>query len=86
MKSPRFGALAASAVLGLTGTFVAAPVVHAEEDAKGCYRTACAKSVKGHEGKCGGTRVDAITDQATCEAAGGAWTTEADAAQYKQDM
>ena len=83
MKTSKFGALAAGAVLGLVGAFAAAPVAHAE-DAKGCYRTSCGKSVKGHEGKCGGTKVDAIADQAACEAAGGAWTTEADAAQYKK--
>lgn len=83
MKTSRFGALAAGAVLGLAGAIAAAPAAYAE-DAKGCYRTQCGKSVKGHEGKCGGTKVDAITDQAACEAAGGAWTTEADAAQYKK--
>jgi hypothetical protein len=83
MKTSKFGALAAGAVLGLVGAFAAAPVAHAE-DAKGCYRTTCGKSVKGHEGKCGGTKVETISDQAACEAAGGAWTTEADAAQYKK--
>lgn len=83
MKTSRFGALAAGAVLGLAGAIAAVPAAHAE-DAKGCYRTQCGKSVKGHEGKCGGTKVDAITDQAACEAAGGAWTTESDAAQYKK--
>ena len=44
------------------------------------------KSVKGHEGKCGGTKVDEIKDEAACSAAGGAWTTEADAEKYKKKM
>jgi hypothetical protein len=26
-----------------------------------CYRTECGKSVKGHEGKCGGTKVDGVS-------------------------
>jgi hypothetical protein len=81
MKTSKFGALAAGAVFGLAGVFAAAPVAHAE-DAKACYRPACGKSVKGHEGKCGGTRVETVSDQAACEAAGGAWTTQADAKKY----
>lgn len=80
MKSSTFGMLVASAVAGL----VATPVLAAEggSETKGCYRQHCGKSVTGHEGKCGGTKVDAITDQKACETAGGAWTTEKDAAKY----
>jgi hypothetical protein len=42
--------------------------------------------VKGHEGKCGGTKVEGLRDESSCEAAGGAWTTEKDAEQYKKKM
>ena len=45
--------------------------------------TQCGKSIKGHEGSCGGTKVDDIGDQKACEGAGGAWITEAEAAKYK---
>lgn len=83
MKTSRFGALAAGAVLGLVGAIAAAPAAQAMDE-KGCYRPHCGKSVEGHEGKCGGTKVDAIADQAACEAAGGAWTTEAAAAAFKK--
>jgi hypothetical protein len=84
MKSSTFGALAAGAVLGLLGAGIASATEHEGEE-KACYRTACGKSVKGHEGKCGGTKVDAITDEAACKAAGGAWTTAADAKQYEKN-
>jgi hypothetical protein len=83
-KSSTFGMLAATAVLSLVG---AGTLAHAEEhegEAKACYRTHCGKSVKGHEGKCGGTVVDAIADEAACTAAGGAWTTATDAQKYKK--
>ena len=62
MKRSTFGALVAGAVVGLVGGGVAA-AGQADADAKGCYRTQCGKSVKGHEGKCGGTKVDGITDR-----------------------
>ena len=83
MKRSTFGALAAGAVLGLIGS---AGLVQSAQaaDAKACYRMKCGKSIKGHEGKCGGTMVKDITDEAACKAAGGAWTTEADAAKYKK--
>lgn len=84
MKRSTFGALAAGAVLSLVGSAALVPAVQASEHEKGCYRKECGKSIQGHEGKCGGTKVDAITDEAACTAAGGAWTTEADAAQYKK--
>jgi hypothetical protein len=84
MKRATFGALAASAVLGLLGSAAFVQNAAAEEHEKGCYRKECGKSVKGHEGKCGGTMVKEITDEAACTAAGGAWTTEADAAKYKK--
>ena len=83
MKRTTFGALVASAVVGLVGG--GAGLAQAQgADAKACYRTHCGKSVKGHEGKCGGTAVKEITDEASCEAAGGAWTTAADAKQYEK--
>lgn len=84
MKRSTFGALAAGAVLGLIGSGTFVQSAAAEEHEKGCYRKECGKSVKGHEGKCGGTLVGGITDEAACTEAGGAWTTEADAAQYKK--
>ena len=84
MKRSTFGALAAGAVLGLLGSAVVVQSAQAAGDAKGCYRMKCGKSIKGHEGKCGGTMVKDITDEAACTAAGGAWTTESDAAQYKK--
>jgi hypothetical protein len=78
MKNSTFGMLAAGAVAGLLGTVAA--VDHASAaDAKACYRKHCGKSVAGHDGSCGGTKVDDIKDQATCEKAGGAWATEAEA-------
>ena len=85
MQRSTFGALAASAVVALAGSFAAVPASHAE-DAKACYRTSCAKSVKGHEGSCGGTQVEEITDQATCEKAGGAWMTAAEAKKLEGEM
>jgi hypothetical protein len=85
MKRSTFGALVASAVVGLVGAS-AALAQAGSADAKACYRTHCGKSVKGHEGKCGGTVVDGITDEASCKSAGGAWTTAEDAEQYKKKM
>jgi hypothetical protein len=84
MKSSRFGLIVASAVAGLvgSGTFAQAGAAEHGED-KGCYRKHCGSSVKGHEGTCGGTKVDAITDQKTCEDAGGAWATAKEAEKYK---
>jgi hypothetical protein len=85
MKRSTFGMLAATAVLSLVGAGATARA--AEEsggEAKACYRTQCGKSVKGHQGKCGGTKVDALTDEAACTAAGGAWTTATDAEKYKK--
>ena len=84
MKRSTFGALVASAVVGLVGGTAA--LAQAGADAKACYRTHCGKSVKGHEGKCGGTKVDGIRDEAACTAAGGAWTTAADAKKYEKEM
>jgi hypothetical protein len=85
MKHATFGALVASAVVGLVGGS-AALAQAGSADAKACYRTHCGKSVKGHEGKCGGTKVDGIRDEAACKAAEGAWTTAADAKQYEKKM
>jgi hypothetical protein len=83
MRSSLFGALAASAVASLIGSPVLAESHQAGGAAKACYRQHCGKSVKGHEGKCGGTKVDGITDEAACKAAGGAWTTAEDAKKYE---
>jgi len=83
MKRSTFGALVASAVLGLVGS--AAFAQAGMGDAKACYRSHCGKSVKGHEGKCGGTMVEGLKDEASCTAAGGAWTTAAEAKKFKKD-
>lgn len=82
MKISTFGAIVASAVVGLAGS-----VAFAESgsvDAKACYRPHCGKSVKGHEGKCGGMKVDELTTQGACETAGGAWTTAAEAKKFEK--
>lgn len=85
MKRSMFGVLAASAM----ATALGAPALAGEHSEKGsdetkaCYRPQCGTSVKGHEGKCGGTKVDALTDQKSCETAGGAWVTAADAEKMK---
>ena len=84
MKRSTFGALVASAVVGLVGG--TAVFAQAGADAKACYRTHCGKSISGHAGKCGGTRAEGLADEASCTKAGGAWTTEADAAKYKKKM
>ena len=81
MKSSTFGVLAATAVASLVGSVTLVASAGAD-DAKACYRKHCGKSIEGHEGKCGGTKVDDLKDQATCEKADGAWTTEADAAKF----
>jgi hypothetical protein len=73
----------ASAVVALVGAPAFAES-HESGDAKACYRTHCGKSVEGHEGKCGGTKVEGVSDQEACETAGGAWTTAADAKQYEK--
>jgi uncharacterized low-complexity protein len=83
MKRSTFGALVASAIVGLVGGSVA--LAQAGAVAMACYRTQCGKSVKGHEGKCGGTKVDALSTEAACTEAGGAWTTAADAKKYEKN-
>lgn len=83
MTKRTFGMLAAGAVASLLGSAAIAAEA-AGSDAKGCYRPHCGKSVKGHEGQCGGTKVEGLTDQSRCETAGGAWTTEAAAAGFKK--
>ena len=85
MQRSSFGALVASAVVGLAGSFAVAPAAHAE-DAKACYHGSCSKSVKGHESDCAGTKVDDIKDQASCEKAGGAWTTATEAKKLEGKM
>jgi uncharacterized low-complexity protein len=84
MKASKLGMLAASAALGVVGSIALMERASADE-AKACYRTHCGKSIRGHEGKCGGTKVSDIKDEKACVDAGGAWTTEADAAQYKMN-
>jgi hypothetical protein len=81
MKTSKLGLLAASAVLGVMGSAALAESAGAEE-AKACYRTHCGKAIAGHEGKCGGTLVDDLRDEKSCEVAGGDWTTAANAKQY----
>jgi hypothetical protein len=84
MRSKKFGMLVAGAVAGMIGSsIVVEPARAGEGDAKGCYRKHCGTSVKGHDGMCGGTKVEGIKDQKTCEEAGGAWSSEADAAKMK---
>jgi hypothetical protein len=84
MKGSRIGILAAGAVAGLLGSSALAES-HLSKEAgdKACYRTHCGKSVKGHEGKCGGTKVEGITQEKACQEAGGAWTTAADAKKFE---
>jgi hypothetical protein len=85
MSSSKFGALAAAAVLSLVGAGIA-QADHHEGAEKACYRTECGKSVKGHQGKCGGTKVEELKDEAACTAAGGAWVTAAEAEKFKKNM
>lgn len=81
MKTSKLGVLAASAVLGMMGSALLTTSASAGEE-KACYRTHCGKSISGHEGKCGGTLVTELADEKSCEAAGGDWTTAANAKQY----
>ena len=85
MKRSRLGILAAGAVASMIGTTALAGDTAAASggDAKACYRTKCGKSVKGHEGKCGGTKVEGVGAEKACTDAGGAWTTAADAKKYE---
>jgi hypothetical protein len=84
MKRSMLGMLAAGAVAGLIGsTALAEDTAAGSTDAKACYRTECGKSVKGHDGKCGGTKVDGVSAEKTCTDAGGVWTTAADAKKYE---
>jgi hypothetical protein len=55
----------------------------ARADAKACYRPHCGKSIKGHEGKCGGMR-STRSPRTACETAGGAWTTAAEAKKFEK--
>jgi len=84
MKRSTFGALVASTVVGLVGG-TAALAQSGGAEAKACYRTHCGKSIAGHEGKCGGTKVDDLRDELSCEKAGGDWTTKANAAKYHKE-
>ena len=85
MKRSMLGVLAAGAVAGLLGsTALAQDTAAGAADAKACYRKSCGKSVKGHEGKCGGTKVEGVSEEKACTDAGGAWTTAADAKKYEE--
>jgi len=85
MKRSMLGILAAGAVATMIGsTAYAADEAAGSMDAKACYRTECGHSVKGHDGKCGGTKVDGVSAEKSCMDAGGAWTTATDAAKYKK--
>ncbi len=83
MKTSKLGLLAAGAVISLMGSAALVQRAAADE-AKACYRTHCGKSVAGHEGKCGGTKIDELASESACEVAGGDWTTAATAEQYKK--
>ncbi len=83
MKSSKLGVLAASAVASLLGAAAVSSPALAEE-AKACFRTHCGKSITGHEGKCGGTQAMDLTDENSCEVAGGDWTTPTDAQAYQK--
>jgi len=85
MKRSMLGILAAGAVASMIGSTALAQdkAAGSSGDAKACYRTQCGKSVKGHEGKCGGTKVDGVSEEKACTDAGGAWTTAADAKKYE---
>ncbi len=83
MKRSMLGILAAGAVASMLGSTALADNHEAGGDAKACYRTTCGKSVKGHEGKCGGTKVDGVSEEKSCTDAGGVWTTAADAKKYE---
>jgi len=83
MKRSMFGALVASAVVGLVGSAALAQAGGAM--AKACYRSHCGKTVKGHEGKCAGTMVSGVTDEASCKAAGGSWATAAEAKEFEKN-
>jgi hypothetical protein len=83
MKRSILGVVAAAAVASLVGATAEAQQVGAGAQ-KACYRTHCGKSIKGHEGQCGGTKVEGLKDEASCTKAGGAWTTEKDAEKYKE--
>jgi hypothetical protein len=83
MKRSMLGILAAGAVASMVGsTALAQDKPAGGMDDKACYRTECGKSVKGHEGKCGGTKVDGVSAEKACTDAGGAWTTATDAKKY----
>ena len=82
MKISTFGAIVASTVVGLAGTMAFAEA--GAMDAKACYRPHCGKSIKGHEGKCGGMQVSELSTQAACESAGGAWTTADEAKKFEK--
>ncbi len=85
MKVSTLGILAASAVASLIGTATFAAEEGSMAEEKACYRPHCGKSVTGHEGKCGGTKIDDLTDQAACESAGGAWATAAEAKKLEKN-
>ena len=85
MKRSMLGILAAGAVASMVGsTALAADEAAGSMDAKACYRTECGKSVKGHAGKCGGTKVDGVSEEKACTDAGGAWTTATEAKKYEK--
>jgi hypothetical protein len=85
MKRSMLGILAAGAVASMIGsTAFAAGEATGSMDAKACYRHECGKSVSGHEGKCGGTKVEGVSTEKTCTDAGGAWTTAAEAKKFEK--
>lgn len=83
MNGSKLGLVVASAVASLIGSSAFAKDAPENGSAKACYRTQCGQSIKGYTGQCGGTKVEEITDQKSCETAGGAWVTAAEAEKYK---
>ena len=86
MKRSMLGILAAGAVASMIGStaFAEDKPAGSMDDAKACYRHECGKSVKGHEGKCGGTKVQGVDGEKMCMDAGGAWTTATEAKKFEK--
>ena len=86
MTRSMLGILAAGAVASLVGsTALAAEGGMGMGMEKACYRNHCGKSVKGHEGKCGGTKVDDLTNEKSCMDAGGSWATPDEAKKFEKN-
>jgi hypothetical protein len=82
MKVSKLGILAASASRPAQHRGVRGRGRRWRQGRQTCYRPSCATSVKGHEGKCSGTRIGELKDEVACKDAGGAWTTAAEAKKF----